>query len=376
MENKKVVELFSEIVRESTWVNKGEQLNELTNITFFLGAGFSKSWDESYPLGRELFELSHSEIDKYDALHSFFEHCGYSFMDEIGYDQFVECYYRLGMYRKHPEIRPRFIDEQNINIIEREFRCIVATNLKNKVNLNYVSKNNKFELEPTVSQCEIINFFHNLFWQQHCSTGIPEGIRLNFITTNYDFIVEQILDKTISDFHYLDTYRGFTPIKTNGFNNMSPVYGHMLSQSLFKINGGLEIYQDKNGFSVNHMEDFGNNVPEIILPSKEQDYTNKYFKSIFSKTTRLLQESDILVIIGYSFPSEDLLIRFILRHFAEDGRDLADKVIFYIDLGDKDTLMDKLVKITPCQGRDYARLFVYNNGFVNFVKDFNGLKLP
>ncbi|EGQ9045423.1 hypothetical protein F6142_23955, partial [Vibrio parahaemolyticus] len=71
MENKKVVELFSEIVRESTWVNKGEQLNELTNITFFLGAGFSKSWDESYPLGRELFELSHSEIDKYDALHSF-----------------------------------------------------------------------------------------------------------------------------------------------------------------------------------------------------------------------------------------------------------------------------------------------------------------
>lgn len=27
----------------------------LTNVTFFLGAGFSKSWDEAFPVGNDLF---------------------------------------------------------------------------------------------------------------------------------------------------------------------------------------------------------------------------------------------------------------------------------------------------------------------------------
>ena len=35
----------------------------LKNVTFFLGAGFSKAWDKRYPSGKELFTLSHSAIN-------------------------------------------------------------------------------------------------------------------------------------------------------------------------------------------------------------------------------------------------------------------------------------------------------------------------
>jgi hypothetical protein len=36
---------------------QGPNPNPLTNFTFFLGAGFSKSWDVAYPTGPALFEV-------------------------------------------------------------------------------------------------------------------------------------------------------------------------------------------------------------------------------------------------------------------------------------------------------------------------------
>lgn len=78
-----------------------------------------------------------------------------------------------------------------------------------------------------------------------------------------------------------------------------------------------------------------------MLPSNEQDYTQKYFKALFPKAIRLLQESKILVVVGYSLPEEDALIRFLIRQFAEDRADGDQKVIFYIDLSSETVQKNK-----------------------------------
>ena len=71
--------------------------------------------------------------------------------------------------------------------------------------------------------------------------------------------------------------------------------------------------------------------PVLMLPSREQDYSDSYFRAVFPKAVRLLRETRVLVLVGYSFPKDDALIGFILRQFAEEPEDGRGKWIFYID---------------------------------------------
>src|SRR5699024_8762278 len=153
---------------------------------------------------------------------------------------------------------------------------------------------------------------------------IPEGLRINFITTNYDFLIESILDETLGadDTHLAYAYRGFTPKTTNKDKTPKTVHDHRLVKNLIKLNGGFEIFgADDNGFNVDYTKktttELNRNAKILILTNKEQDYTGKYFQTIFPKAVRTLQETKILVIVGYSIPEEDALIRLLLRQFAE-----------------------------------------------------------
>lgn len=57
--------IFQELVKEASYKDK-DYLNliSLTNMTFFLGAGFSKSWDSNYPTGQVLFSLDRDDISE------------------------------------------------------------------------------------------------------------------------------------------------------------------------------------------------------------------------------------------------------------------------------------------------------------------------
>jgi hypothetical protein len=375
--------IFNEIVHELSYINNGRSVG-LSNIIFFLGAGFSKSWDHRYPLAKDLFKFDDLQFHpKCETLGEFIFQCGYDSNGQINMDEFSECYYRLEMLKKYPELRPRYIDEQTLKIIENEFRFVVWEVLNKKVKINYLRNDHICFDKKNKNQIEIINFFIGLFQQIDGSYGIPVGIRTNFITTNYDFIIEGITDEYYAiyeDYQTLHNYRGFTPLKVDGTNNIKPLHFHLLVNNLFKINGGIEIFKEGDSFNLDYrrrkIKDVLVNPPEIILPSKEQNYSSKYFKSIFSKATRLLQESSVLVIIGYSFPKEDALIRFMLRHFAEDDRDIANKYIFYIDIGDKTKLLNKICSIFPVNNGYKSRVFVYNKGFIRFAKLTNKIGWP
>jgi hypothetical protein len=44
-----------------------------------------------------------------------------------------------------------------------------------------------------------------------------------------------------------------------------------------------------------------------------------------------MRDTKVLVLVGYSLPDDDALMRFILRQFAEEPEDARNKEIFYID---------------------------------------------
>jgi hypothetical protein len=110
-----------------------------------------------------------------------------------------------------------------------------------------------------------------------------------------------------------------------------------------------------------------------MMPSKEQNYTSPYFSAVFPKAVRLLQESRVLVIVGYSLSEEDALLRFLIRQFAEDLRDVHGKYIFYIDYTNQDTLNERLQGCFRYMNRmDAGNIFTASGGFVEWIKQVMG----
>jgi hypothetical protein len=347
--------IFQKLVKERSYKDKDySNLISLTNMTFFLGAGFSKSWDLGYPTGQELFSLDRDDIS--DDFLEFLLSIGYTDLSNIGFNEFKEIAYQISMQKKYPSLRRRYIDEYNLEIIENEISSIITKRFNKLVPLNYIedaSYKLKLEQSQNQNQINIVSFFK---WLESHTTGdtdqIPEGLRINFITTNYDFLIESILDETLGadDTHLIYAYRGFTPKTTNKIKTPTTVHRHWLVQNLIKLNGGFEIFgSDEQGFNVDYTKksalDLDRKAPTLILPNREQDYTGKYFQTIFPKAVRTLQETKILVIVGYSIPDEDALIRLLLRQFAEENVDGTEKVIFFIDMMNEETQIQKLESV-------------------------------
>lgn len=348
---------FQELVKAVSYKNKDNvKLIGLTNMTFFLGAGFSKSWDCRYPTGQKLFSLDIDDMS--DDFTDFLLSIGYTDLENIEFNEFKEIAYQISMQKKYPSLRRRYIDEYNLEIIENEISSIITKRFNKLIPLNYIENSSKkLELEKSLNpnQKNIVSFFN---WLVSHMTGdidyIPEGLRINFITTNYDFLIESILDETLGadDTHLAYAYRGFTPKTTNKDKTPTTVHDHRLVKNLIKLNGGFEIFgADDNGFNVDYTKktttELNRNAPILILPNKEQDYTGKYFQTIFPKAVRTLQETKILVIVGYSIPEEDALIRLLLRQFAEENVDGTEKIIFFIDLMNEDEQIKKLESVFP-----------------------------
>ncbi|TAE53737.1 MAG: hypothetical protein EAZ89_07175, partial [Bacteroidetes bacterium] len=101
-----------------------------------------------------------------------------------------------------------------------------------------------------------------------------------------------------------------------------------------------------------------------------QDYTGAYFQTIFPKAVRILQESQILVIVGYSLSDEDALIRLLLRQFAEENVDATEKALFFIDRMSESEQMEKLQSVFPYLGTSQNRyhIYPYSGDFTDWVK--------
>ncbi len=354
------------------------QRRGLTHFTFFAGAGFSKSWDPKAPVGSELFTLNSDIIEKVANVGALARMFGLDALDEITPDQLRQVVYQIDMYERYPDVRSRYMDEQNLSMLRGALRAAVLDRYDKITRLNYFDRTiSKFPLiSPTKRQHDILSFFGHLHARIDGSQGLSEGVRTHFVTTNYDFVVETILDNIIApdDSLFLYTYRGFTPKQIVDEPNMALVHEHWLVQHLLKINGGFEILRRNGGYvldySMRSLEAVMSDPPILMLASREQDYSDPYFKTVFPKVVRLMGDTTVLVVVGYSLPQDDALIRFFLRQFAEEPEDGRGKYIFYIGPGTDRDKRTVLGEVFPLMASEQApHVVTYNGGFDAFAAE-------
>jgi hypothetical protein len=177
--------------------------------------------------------------------------------------------------------------------------------------------------------------------------------RMNFLTTNYDAVVEAIVDSANAQpaFTSRGLYRGFTPVAYCGDCSAQSLLRARAGGLLLKLNGGFEVFRAGKHFEVDYRcrddDALRANPPQIMLPSRAQDYDQPYFLALFPKAVRLLQESAVVVLVGYGFPEEDALIRLLLRQFAEAPSDGRQRELYYIDLEDEGTQLARVLNVFP-----------------------------
>ena len=360
------------------------ELRPLTNIVFWAGAGFSKAWEPSSPAGSQLFTIDGASQGFLSLLSTLADLFGTD--GKISYEQFRQLIYQLDMYERYPDLRSRYFDPQNIAMARTVLRQAVVRKFNALSRLNYIDKGlNKFPLiNPTRAQNDILEFFDYLQKRLSGTEVVVEGLRAQFITTNYDYVIETILDNIIPDNDdslFLYTYRGITPTTAAKPPNPSPLHGHRLVDHLLKLNGGFEILADGYGYVLDYSErsenDLAERPPVLILPSREQQYTDPYFQAIFPKAIRLMRESTVLVLVGYSLPEDDALIRFIIRQFAEEREDGFGKYLFYVDPLKNRHKLQKLSQIFPwvedqkfpVEDQKFPTIFLYEASFAEFAKE-------
>ncbi|WP_167623678.1 SIR2 family protein [Paracoccus sp. AK26] len=357
--------------------NRSDRARALTNVTFFAGAGFSKAWDPKAPIGCELFTLDTKLIRDVADAGSLARMFGLDASDRITPETLRQIVYQLDMYDRFPDVRPRYLDEQNLRMFRGALRAAVLDRYDRATRLNYFDgAAGRFPLvSPSARQRDIMAFF------RHLRLGsVPEdpweGVRTHFITTNYDYVIETILDNLTPDAPplFFHTYRGFTPVQIAGGPGFAPVHEHWQVQHLLKINGGFEILRRGHGYVLDYGKRDARAImadpPVVTLASREQDYSDPYFAMVFPKVVRLMRDSTILVIVGYSLPSDDALIRFFLRQFAEEPEDGLGKVIFYLGPGDAEEKRQTIAEVFPAMERMEApQLVTYDSGFDQFAQE-------
>ena len=369
---------FMDLVKQFDYQQAhGPKSHGLTNLTFWAGAGFSKSWDPKAPVSKVLFTFNTGLIEHAADTFALSRIFGFDLSDNISYEQFRQIVYELDMNERYPDIRPRYIDDQNLRLFRAALRSAVVQRYEQITDLNYTDPGSpKFScLNPTQDQQNIIRLFNYLLKREDGSELLVEGIRTHFVTTNYDFVIETILDDFLGkeDSLFLYTYRGFTPTHVANEENIRPVHDHGLTWHLLKINGGFEILPNGENYLLDYNNRKPNDIfkhpPVLMLPSREQKYDDPYFRTIFPKAVRLLRETRILILVGYSLPEDDALIRFILRQFAEAPEDGRGKYIFYIDPCSDREKREAIAQIFPKIERKAPKLYTFKGGFEEFAAE-------
>ena len=350
----------------------------LTDFTFWAGAGFSKSWDPDAPDGNELFTFDASKLEGLTDLDGFSRLFGLKDDDIKKLDDVRQIVYQLDMYERYSDVCSRYMDPQNINVFRAALRAAVVRGYDKFARLNYFdSQAQKFPLASSSSQQKsILSLFAYIHRCVDGSEYFSEGIRCHFATTNYDYVIETILDNILApdDSLFLYTYRGFTPSRISEFRNPVLTHQHGLTKHLIKLNGGFEILRENDRYVLDYsnrsQEQITNKPPIIMLPSREQDYSDPYFRTIFPKVVRLMRDTKVLVLVGYSLPPDDALMRFILRQFAEEPEDARHKVILYIDRVVDAAKLKRLQTVFPSIDEWNApRLATYEGSFADFAAE-------
>lgn len=342
-----------------------------SDIVLWTGAGLSKEWNASFPSGKNVFTMP----DGGDSNVRFYLKTlnGYT-NSHSDYEEIKMAMYKLQVQRDFPELQNKYVDRQLSFMLEQE----IIRNVYSKMS-PYL-----WDSKYTPNRQRIVSFFEYLSKQLDYNGGKVNGYRLNFLSTNYDFCIENALK--ISSFEDDDEeklflYRGFTPASYNGICDPILQTSSDPHISLIKLNGGFDIIRSNGQYCIETRQDFLDSYyadlikqKSIILPSLQQDYRDEYFRMIFPKAVEILRRAKVLIFIGTSLPDEDYLFKHLLSHYFDNETDIYIKMIVYVGFEKKkkeqDRIKQRVLKVFPQLSRNPERLFFWFDGFVNFIEEY------
>lgn len=348
-------------------------------VTFWCGAGFSKAWDPRAPTDGELFSFDVEELEALPNLRHILHVMGWEQYQRLDFERFKALSYAMDMQVRYPDIRNRYIDSQNLGLAINEIRALIWRRFHARCDLHAISDGSlRFDdSPPSEGQQAILDFFSALERCARRSGFGPLWPLYHFITTNYDFTLERLQERIEpSETPVFDRfYRGITPSSICG-RSIWEQAPRRLDRNLLKINGGFELQSRSDGFGFDFdyrardEQEVRRDPPLLILPSQVQDYGERYFQQVFPKAVRLLRETSVLVIVGYSMPPEDALLRFILRQLAESPDDARGKHVFVVDTKNHATIRARLEELLFSIGRiGWPREHYYSGKFEHFCAE-------
>lgn len=325
-------------------------------VCVFLGAGFSKAWDIAYPLSNQLFSISDEEAERNKDDYNFFslfESLKLKWADENASandkaNVFKNFKYMIDVFKRYPSLLPSHLDKHTVSILEHEIKNYIKNKFKGMVGPNELRLKDSGRLNN--NKKNIIKFFDEI--------SMFKG--LDVITTNYDIVIDKVLSKLSSERSVL---RGM-PVMIDDILQCPKAGGI----GLYKLNGGFEVIADGDIFKIDY-DSIRNEkkTPNIILPSNEQDYSDKYFKNAFVKSSSQLRTADILIFIGYSFPKEDFIIQFLLKSFLDSNNQEKETIIISKDKDDAIACHKNACEIFK-EIHDKSGLYYVNKGFAELCE--------
>ncbi|MBS0969499.1 hypothetical protein CYR40_08285 [Chimaeribacter arupi] len=322
-------------------------------VCLFLGAGFSKAWDDSYPLSDDVFSISEKEsveqIKKY-GFFSLFEALNLKWADENATlkekaSVFKNFKYNIDIYKRYPSLLPSHLDRQTMDLFEKQVKLYIKNKFSKLVAPSEFKLVTKGGLKK--EKASIVNFFK----------GLKLSSSVDVVTTNYDIVIDKVLKRAMPEKTIL---RGF-PVHLNQ-ELQCPKRGGV---GLYKLNGGFEVVSDGESFKIDYDSLSDSKIsPNIILPSNDQDYSDKYFKNAFIKSSGQLRNADVLIFVGYSFPEEDYVIQFLLKTFLDV--DSLDKETVIVSRSEKSAVEchERACKIFS-ELNDKSGLYYFKGSFLD-----------
>ena len=321
---------FLEAIQSAVQLTEGTR--DRRNVLVFCGAGFSRAWSVRSPLSKDLFSIPTQAFEHSESLLRLLEYVRIGESGHLSQVAMQELGTYLNLCEEHRFLRGNLMDRYSPGRLKADLANAIKEYFRKIHYINYLNLHS--ELLPVKSKKSphrkpIIRFLGELLHDLCEHTPDHAGLDLCFVTTNYDFFVESWIQESAGEPVLGNVYRGFTPSHINGEENSQYLMDRPYSLKLLKLNGGFEVIESPTGYAIDYRDHFLN--PVMMLPSSFQDYGAEYFRCVFEKAATAFRRADVVLFVGYSFPTEDVLIRRLISAVGEDQRLGTKKYVISIN---------------------------------------------
>ncbi|QHI73379.1 SIR2 family protein [Aminipila terrae] len=339
----------------------------MKKTVIFLGAGASKA--DGAPLQRELFKSYFKACDD-EKLNKSFD-IKHSNVKEL-LDRYFKNFFEFSdNFNYRDAVFPTF--EEALGILD----LAIERNEKYRSELGNLYK---YRTALIFSMAQAIQY--KIEASQNCIQGeshsklienltkeIPKG-NIAFISTNYDIILDNALGSKFDldygfyhseDFHNIEN--GVKLLKVHGSLNWKycPVCKHI--DAKIEPKGTLSIVDNPGAAKCDYCNADAEYI--IIPPTYYKDMRNVYLANIWDNAEKLLREAEHVVFSGYSLPSADMHIKYLLKR-AELNRDKDSRfkatVINYYP--------NKILGAIQKEENRYNRFFK-NTSDINYIREMS-----